>query len=154
MSVEEALGIALRAFSSHERTVSELAGLLERRGIDATEAAEVIDLLVSDGTVDDERFARLYAEDKREIAGWGADRIRETLLRRGVGSAEVEAALGSESGELELERAVGIVLGRGLDLGGERDRGKALGLLARRGFDADVAYEAIRRAERETVRET
>lgn len=151
MTRDEILGTALAALSQKERTVAEMAELLERRGADRGIAADVIDELVADGTLDDARFARLFAEDKREISGWGADRIRETLVRRGVDYADVEAALGAEDGEAELARAVALVLDRGYDLDVERERGKALGLLARRGFDSDVAYDAIRRAERQAL---
>jgi hypothetical protein len=34
-------------------------------------------------------------------------------------------------------------------LEGQQERQRALGLLARRGYDAEVAYEAIRRAGRD-----
>lgn len=151
MTRDEILGAALTALSQKERTVAEMVELLERRGADREVAANVIDELVADSTLDDARFARLFAEDKRDISGWGTDRIRETLVRRGVDYADVEAALGAEDGEAELARAAGLVAGRGYDLGIERDRARALGLLARRGFDSDVAYDAIRRAEREAL---
>jgi len=146
--VEEALGLALTALGSHERTVSELEGWLEKRGIDTEARREVLERLIEDGTLDDARFARCFAEDKREISGWGAERIRDSLRRRGVHSYDVEAALGQETASEELERAVALVLGRAFELGDERDRARALGLLARRGYEADLAYEALRRAER------
>lgn len=147
--VEEALGLALRALGSHERTVSELEGLLEKREIDPEARREVLELLIADGTLDDGRFARCFAEDKREISGWGTERIRESLRRRGVSSADIEAALGP-GGSGELERAVAVLAARSFELAEERERGRALGLLARRGFEAEVAYEAIRLAERST----
>lgn len=149
-AVEEALGHALRALGSHERTIGELEALLERRGVEPEIRREVLDGLIADGTVDDTRFARAFAEDKRQISGWGAERIREALRRRGVSSSEVEAALEQGTSD-ELERAIEVVRGRGYQLAEERERARALGLLARRGFDADVAYEAIRRAERAAV---
>ncbi len=145
------MGAALAALAQKERTVAEVAEVLERRGADSGVAADVIDELASDGTLDDSRFARLFAEDKRDISGWGADRIREALVRRGVDYSDIDPALGAEDGEAELGRATALVTGRDFDLGSERDRSRALGLLARRGFDSDVAYDAIRRAEREAL---
>ena len=56
---------------------------LERRGYGAEEIEAAIDRLTEVGELDDERFARRYAEDKRELRGWGAERIREALLSRG-----------------------------------------------------------------------
>lgn len=144
----DALGAALAALAQKERTISEVAELLERRGFDRADAEAALDVLVGEGTLDDERFARRYAEDKRDLAGWGNDRIRETLVRRGIGGDVVDEALREPDGEGELARATALVEGRGYDLAEERDRGRAIGLLARRGFDSDVAYEAVRAAER------
>ena len=43
--------------------------------------------LLEAGALDDERFARRFAEDKRELRGWGPDRIAEALRARGVDEA-------------------------------------------------------------------
>jgi SOS response regulatory protein OraA/RecX len=47
--------------------------------------------------------------------------------------------------EEEIERAVELLTERGATLADALERQKALGLLARRGYDSEVAYEAIRR---------
>jgi hypothetical protein len=44
---------------------------------------------------------------------------------------------------------VELLRDRGTELGDERARSRALGLLARRGYGSEVAYEAIRVAERD-----
>lgn len=112
------------------------------------EIAEVLALLAEAGAVDDESFARRYAEDKRELAGWGSERIRAALERRGVGREHVDAALAGDDDELQLERATSLIAARGLTCASERDRDRALGLLVRRGYPLELAYEAVRRAER------
>ena len=96
--------------------------------------------------LDDERFARLYAEDKRERSGWGAERIEQALLDRGIEYGLAGAAASAPSDE-EVERAVGILRERDFELEDPVDRQRALGLLARRGF-SEVAYDAIRSARR------
>jgi regulatory protein len=143
---QEALGLALGELARKERSVAELHAWLGRRGVSEQEIADVIDHLVSAGALDDARFARCFAEDKRSLSGWGRERIAAVLRERGVGGADVEVALAGEDVEEELERAVGLVEGRGAELGDDRGRSRALGLLVRRGFDSETAYEAIRRA--------
>ena len=44
-----------------------------------------IERLTEAGGIDDARFARLFAEDKRALRGWGPERIEEALRARGVG---------------------------------------------------------------------
>ena len=145
----DALGLALTALSHKERSVAELGRWLGQRGVAAEEAEETLSHLIEVGAIDDARFAARYAEDKRELAGWGSERIRAALLERGVERADVEAAIGLDDEVTEVERAAALLRERGADLGDERARSRALGLLARRGYGSEVAYEAIRVAERE-----
>jgi regulatory protein len=116
--------------------------------VDEEERAAVIARLVTDGLVDDERFARRYAEDKRELAGWGPERIREALLARGVAADLVEAALEGEDEAEQVRRAVAMLGERGLRCDSDPERERALRLLVRRGYALELAYEAVRAAER------
>ena len=140
--------LALKALSYKERTESELRGWLGERAVKDAEIEEVIALLIEAGAIDDASFARRYAEDKRELAGWGPDRISKALEGRGVAREHIEAALAGEDEDAQLERAVGLLGDRGLRCGSEQERERALGLLVRRGYPLELAYEAVRRVER------
>ena len=74
--------------------------------MEEAEVEEVIALLIEAGAIDDASFARRYAEDKRQLAGWGPDRISRRSTGRGVAREHIEAALGGEDEEAQLERAV------------------------------------------------
>lgn len=141
---EEPLDLALQALGRKERSVAELGSWLRGRGVDEREAEAVIERLIEVGTLDDARFARRYTEDKRELAGWGSERIRGALLERGVAACDVDDAVGS-GGEEELERAVRVLRARPC-MRDDRDRQRALELLIRRGYASEVAYEAVRKA--------
>jgi regulatory protein len=141
--------LALKALSYKERTESELRGWLAERGVEEAEIEEVIALLGEAGAVDDASFAHRYAADKRLLAGWGPDRIAKTLDGRGVSREHIEAALGVEDDEDQLERATTLLADRGLGGGSERERERALRLLVRRGYPLELAYEAVRAAERQ-----
>jgi regulatory protein len=143
---DEALSLALEALARKERTVAELGSWLRGRGVEYGQVEEVVDQLVSTGVLDDARYARRYAEDKRELRGWGSERIRAALFERGVADVDVEDALGSGGVEGEVELALGLLRDRGAGLEDASGRQRALGMLARRGYGSEVAYEAIRRA--------
>ena len=142
---DEAFELAVKALGRRERSVAELSSWLTERGIAADEVEDVVARLEELGELDDARFARRYAEDKRELAGWGAERIRATLLERGVPAEHIEASLAAES-----ERAAALLIRRGQGLRSEADRGRALGYLTRKGYTYEVAHEAIRAVERES----
>lgn len=125
-----------------------MEGLLREKGVDEGALAEVIGQLHEDGALDDERFAVRYAEDKRELAGWGPERIRKALRERGLSDDLIEPALAAESREDQLERALEFLTSRDLAVEEPEDRRKALGALARRGFESEISYEAMREHER------
>jgi regulatory protein len=145
---DDAYELALKALSYKERTESELRGWLGERGVEEAEIEETVALLAEVEAIDDASFARRYAADKRVLAGWGPDRIAKALEGRGVAREQIEAALGGDGEEAQLERATSLLADRGMNCVSERERERALGLLVRRGYPLELAYEAVRAAER------
>ena len=143
-----AFEFAVRALSRKERTVAELRSWLTEREVDPAEAEETIERLIEMDQLDDERYASLFAEDKRELFGWGPGRIREALIERGVARQTAEAATGGASHSELAERAADLLARRGGELSDDSGRGKALAFLSRRGYELEVAYDAVRLAER------
>lgn len=146
MAESDAFEAALGALDRKERTAHELALWLKRRGFGMEEIEATLRRLFDTEVLDDERFARRFAEDKRELSGWGAERIREALLARGVAIDTVEAVLATDSHGDQLDRAREILIRRARPLEGDADRKRALDYLARRGYDYEIAYEAVRSA--------
>lgn len=125
-----------------------MEGLLREKGVDEVALAEVIDQLREDGALDDERFAVRFAEDKRELSGWGPERIRKTLRERGLPEHLIEPALAAESRDDQLSRALDLLSSRDLPVEEPDERRRALATLARRGFESEVSYQAITDHER------
>ena len=145
---ENALELALRALGRREWSSAELSRWLTERGVAGEEVAETVAHLEEIGELDDARFARRYAEDKRELAGWGAERIRGALLERGVAPEHIEAAIAADGAPQQAERAAALLVRRGETLATERDRARALGFLTRKGYPYEIAHDAIRAFER------
>lgn len=149
---DKVLAKALGAIGRKERTVAEMRQWLEAREVEGDEIDRVINFLIENEALDDRKFAFAYVDDKRRISGWGQTRIRESLLKRGLGrdliqEALEQAALDSVTGEeeSEVDRAARVLEERGADLSDDPGRSRALGLLARRGYSSEEAYAAIRR---------
>jgi regulatory protein len=118
---------------------------LERASIGHAEAEAVIAELVEHGHLDDARYARVFAQDKRGLESWGWERISRALSERGVEADLIAAALGGEGDESEHERAVELLHRRFPSPGADpRERERALGVLLRKGYETDVAYDAVR----------
>jgi regulatory protein len=142
--------LALKALGRKERTGAEVEKHLRDRGVGEDELREVMERLFEADLIDDARFARLFAEDKRALRGWGPDRIEEALRARGVDGSTIADAVDSETPDELVDRAVALLAASGYGVEDEAARGRALSLLARRGFPLETAYDAIREAERQS----
>ena len=141
---ERAVQLAYRALSSRDRTVAEMRAWLERKRVEPDAIEHAVDELAAAGFLDDARFAKRYAEDKRGLQQWGGERIQRDLLRRGVPPPLVEAVVSTRDRECELEAAVELLGGRMGPPADDRERDKAWRLLIRKGYEPDLAYEAVR----------
>lgn len=147
--VEHALELAFRHLERRDRTVLELRRHLEGRGVEAATVDAAIAELESQRYLDDARYAQRFAEDRRSIDAWGSDRIERRLVAAGVRREHVEAALGERDAAEELEAALAVLARRLADPpSSDRARGRALGLLIRRGYELELAHEAVRAFER------
>jgi regulatory protein len=145
---EQAFERALEALSHHERTSAELCEWLAQRGFETADVEDAVGRLIETGAIDDERFAISFAADKRELRGWGPERIREALAGRGVRRDLIEAALAGEQRCEQLGRAIALLERRAERPVDGRSRARAVAFLARRGYDSEVAHDAVRGLER------
>jgi regulatory protein len=145
---KSAFELAVRSISRRERTVAEVRAWLGNREVDPSEAEEAIQRLIEMGQLDDERYAELFTQDKRELFGWGPGRIREALIEKGVAPSVAESACGGDSAGDLTERAAALLERRDDRLDDDAGRNRALAFLARRGYELEVAYAAVRLAER------
>ena len=60
---------------------------------DRQAAQEMLDSLVADHFVDDARYAAAFARERSSLTGWGPDKIRYSLLMKGISKADIAAAL-------------------------------------------------------------
>ena len=97
--------LALKALGRREHTAFELAEWLRRRGVGEAGLSEALERLCDEGALDDGRFARAYAEDKRELRSWGPDRISAELRRRGLEVSFVGGRRVTSAAALEVVRA-------------------------------------------------
>jgi regulatory protein len=148
--LQRALDATYRYLSRRDRTVAEVRRHLEEKRCEPDAIEEALEAVAQAGYLDDERYARTFAEDRRSLDAWGPDRIARKLGQVGIAPALIEAALANRSSEDELDAAVAL-LRQKLRLPPQDDRGRerALGLLARRGYALELAYDAVRRFERE-----
>ena len=143
--LQRALDVAYRYLGKRDRTEAEVRRHLAARDTDEAAIDGAVEALIRQRYLDDARYATTFAEDRRNLDGWGPERIERRLLALGVDAELVAGALADRDGAAELEAAVALLRGRFREIPTtERERERALGVLARKGYDLEVAYDAVR----------
>jgi len=149
LRLEHALDLAYRHLARRDRTVVEVRRHLAARDVEQGTVGRAVRELQRQGYLDDSRYARRFAEDRRALDDWGAERIERRLLSVGVEPDLIADALASRGSAGELEAAVELLRRRlPVPPRDDRERNRALGLLARRGYELELAHDAVRRFER------
>jgi regulatory protein len=148
--LQHALDLSYRYLGFRDRTVLEVRRHLESKRVEPDTIEQTVAELSAQGYLDDARFARRFAEDRRTLDHWGNERIERKLLSSGVDPSHISAALygTTESGDAptsQFEAALATLRGRfHAAPESEKDRHRALGFLVRKGYELETAYDAIR----------
>ena len=146
---ERARQLCLRLLTGRPRTRTELADAMRRHGIPDEAATAVLARLADVGLIDDAAFARAWVESRHHSRGLARRALSAELKRRGVDGQDIEAAVSALDPADELATARQLV-----DKAMRASRGKPVpvrmrrlvGLLARKGYPAPVAYRIVREA--------
>ena len=141
---ERAIDLAYKAVARRDLTVAELRARLERKHVPPEAIDDAVAELEDTGFLDDARYARQFADDKRELDRWGrrpdrdgpppsrnrpaADRRRRRPTTATPRCAPRCSCFASATRAPRDDR--------------ERDR--AWQMLVRRGYSPDLSYDAIR----------
>ena len=144
--LQHARDVAWKALNRRERTVAELARLLAAKRVEPAAIDTVVAELREQGYLDDASYAQRFADDRRRLDAWGAERIERKLLSLGIDRELIAAAVGEQDHAGEMEAALELLARRFPEPPQTpRDRDRALGVLVRKGYELELAYDALRR---------
>lgn len=144
---EEFLQRAMRICSGREYCIGDINALLARWGAAGGETREwVIDRLVSEKFIDENRYSRAYALDHFRQDHWGRVKISMGLKQKRVDPAAIASGMEAIGEEEYLEMLKKILADQRrkvkaknrLDL-----KGKLLRYALAKGFESNLVYAAI-----------
>jgi regulatory protein len=144
--LQHARELAWRALNRREHTVAEIQRVLESKRVEPATVVAVIEELTDGGWLDDAGYARRFAEDRRHLDGWGSERIERRLRALGVDETHIAGALAQCPADHEMTAALELLQRRFPEPPKDgRERNRALGVLVRRGYELELALDALRR---------
>ena len=146
--------LCIKLLSARPRTRAELATALRRRGFPDEVVDGVLDRYTEVGIIDDDAFARAWVTSRHHSRGLARRALAGELHRKGVAGDTVGEAVAELDPDTEEATARALVTRRlrteRFDAGdpartAAADR-RLVGMLARKGYPAGLAYRVVREA--------
>jgi regulatory protein len=122
------------------------------RGFDDADVEAALGRMVSEGWLDDRRFAERFAESALASGRYYGPRLRQEMRRRGLQPELVSEVLGRVLGECDEAGEVRVVVERrfsgfSFSTASDREKRRAIGFLQRRGFSLSAILRVLRATE-------
>lgn len=144
-----ARAVVLRQLTGSPKSRSQLEQALRRKGCPDDVAASVLDRFEEVGLVDDEAYAQMFVRSKQSGRGLARRALQHELRAKGVDDDIARGVLDGIEPDDEREIARGLVEKklRGLQgLDRQVQTRRLAGLLARKGYGAEVSRQVIAEA--------
>ena len=141
---------ALKYIGYRERTEHELRTYLGKSELPEVIEA-VMDRLVQADLVDDQRFARMWVENRNEFRPRSQRALRVELRQHGISNTAIQAALNETDEEENAYRVAKKQARKYSGLEWNEFRNKIYAYLARNGFDYEVITPTINRVWEENI---
>ena len=116
---------------------------------DARAASDVLGSLVSDGYIDDSRYAVAFARDKAVLTGWGPVKVRFALSGKGIPREVIDSALEEVDGSSASRKLSSLLSRKASTLSGDPQmKLKLLKFALGRGYE----YDAVKPVVEEVIR--
>ena len=130
-----------------ERCVKEVRDKLKTYVIPQKEKDKILDYLLDNRFVNDERYANSFVRGKINQSGWGLNKIRFHLVQKGIAKDIIDEALGQTDEEAYRQRLIDILKTKAKTVKAENDFEKKRKLAAyamQKGFEGDLVWEVLK----------
>ena len=134
---------AYKILHYRQRSVKEMRDRLLKIGYEVEFVDAVINEMVADSTLDDERFARAFVNDHTSLKPKGNRYILNELTKKGISKETIERLL-RDRDEKQMVSEYIKHKARNLNIHTRKDRQKLLRRLLNRGFSSDLVYEILK----------
>lgn len=131
-----------------EQCSHELALKLKRKGFGSSDIGQIMSSLIQNRYVDDNRFARAFANDKMRFTGWGRVKIALALRQKHIDAETIADALDQIDPDEYFGILTRIIISKARTLGDDihtyNGAMKLFRQLVSRGYEPQLVSRAIR----------
>ena len=143
---QKAVSAALKFLSVRPRSVSEMAKKLKLKKYSPGAIEEALETLKKQGFLDDEKFAKTFADSSLRSRSAGRRKLKFDLKQKGLAEDVIERTLGGLKDYDETEIVRELVAKRMRTMTGvpeQARRRRIFGFLQRRGYSSEVIFKAL-----------
>ena len=129
-----------------ERCVKDVKDKLKTFDIPEEAKAEILDYLLDNRFVDNERFTKSFVRGKVNQSGWGMNKIRFHLMQKGIVKELIDEALGQTDEEVYRQRLIDILnmKSKSVKAASDYERKRKLAAYAmQKGFEGNLVWEVL-----------
>lgn len=146
--IERAKSRAINYISGKLKTKYEVRLKLKEKDFTEDIIDEVIDILEKEEYLNDRLYCEVFIEDKKQLNGYGKNKIKSLLIQKGISKSVFEDFLDEFEYEEEFDNALKMGIKKLNLLSNEDDvfkkKQKLINYLAYRGFSFDVINDVLR----------
>ena len=129
-----------------ERCTKDVRDKLKAFDISEKEKEKILDYLLDNRFVNDERFVTSFVRGKVNQSGWGRNKIRFHLIQKGIAKETIDEALGQTDEEVYRQRLIDILKTKSktvkADSGFEKKR-KLAAYAMQKGFESSLVWDIL-----------
>ena len=129
-----------------ERCVKDVWDKLKSFDISQEDRDKILDYLLDNRFVDDERFAKSFVRGKVNQSGWGVNKIRFHLIQKGIDKEIIDEALGQTDEEVYRQRLIDILKTKAKTVQADADferKRKLAAYAMQKGFENALVWEVL-----------
>ena len=130
-----------------ERCVKDVRDKMKTYDISQEDREKILDYLLDNRFVNDERFAKSFVRGKINQSGWGMNKIRFHLVQKGIAKEIIDEALQQTDEEVYRQRLIDILKTKAKTVKADSDFEKKRKLAAyamQKGFEGGLVWEVLK----------
>ena len=130
-----------------ERCVKDVRDKLITFDLPQEEKDKILDYLLDNRFVNDERFAKSFVRGKVNQSGWGLNKIRFHLVQKGIAKEIIDEAFGQTDEDLYRQRLIDILKVKSKTVKAENDferKRKLAAYAMQKGFEGSLVWGVLK----------
>ena len=147
LSPDQVLDKMAKYCAYQERCLKDVVDKMKAFDLNEDDKKEILNYLIDNRFVDNERFVRSFVRGKVNQSGWGVNKIRFHLLQKGIEKSIIDEALQGLGDENYRQRLCDILKSKLKTVKAENDfekRRKLAAYAIQKGFEPNLVFTLVK----------